>query len=138
MVHVQNLRWSLIAKRIPGRTDNQVKNYWNTHLSKKLRKRDAGIDPARVSEVSEASSGANSTNAHTDDNHKSKEETKVAVESRGSRSHSDNTEIQAEEHSVMVGDNSGMSSLWDFGGMSMTTLLFHHEYPNNDLSWLRP
>ncbi|XP_061354090.1 transcription factor WER-like [Gastrolobium bilobum] len=29
-------RWSLIAGRIPGRTDNQVKNYWNSHLSKKL------------------------------------------------------------------------------------------------------
>ncbi|KAK7265692.1 hypothetical protein RJT34_33315 [Clitoria ternatea] len=29
-------RWSLIAGRIPGRTDNQVKNYWNTHLSKKV------------------------------------------------------------------------------------------------------
>lgn len=29
-------RWALIAKRVPGRTDNQVKNYWNTHLSKKL------------------------------------------------------------------------------------------------------
>ena len=30
------LRWSLIAGRVPGRTDNQVKNHWNTHLSKKL------------------------------------------------------------------------------------------------------
>uniref|UniRef100_A0A6M2F7V0 Transcription factor WER-like n=1 Tax=Populus davidiana TaxID=266767 RepID=A0A6M2F7V0_9ROSI len=29
-------RWSLIAGRVPGRTDNQVKNHWNTHLSKKL------------------------------------------------------------------------------------------------------
>ncbi|XP_041006667.1 LOW QUALITY PROTEIN: transcription factor MYB82-like [Juglans microcarpa x Juglans regia] len=28
-------RWSLIAGRIPGRTDNEVKNYWNTHLNKK-------------------------------------------------------------------------------------------------------
>ncbi|KAH9299074.1 hypothetical protein KI387_030756, partial [Taxus chinensis] len=27
-------RWSLIAGRLPGRTDNEVKNYWNTHLSK--------------------------------------------------------------------------------------------------------
>ncbi|XP_012077563.1 transcription factor MYB36 [Jatropha curcas] len=29
-------RWSLIASRLPGRTDNDVKNYWNTKLKKKL------------------------------------------------------------------------------------------------------
>ncbi|KAK1259442.1 Transcription repressor MYB5 [Acorus gramineus] len=36
-------RWSLIAGRIPGRTDNEIKNYWNIHLSKKLIGQ--GIDP---------------------------------------------------------------------------------------------
>uniref|UniRef100_A0A7N0T462 Uncharacterized protein n=1 Tax=Kalanchoe fedtschenkoi TaxID=63787 RepID=A0A7N0T462_KALFE len=29
-------RWSLIAGRLPGRTDNEIKNYWNTRLSKKI------------------------------------------------------------------------------------------------------
>ncbi|KAL9381334.1 hypothetical protein Peur_026991 [Populus x canadensis] len=30
------LRWSLIAGRLPGRTANDVKNYWNTNLRKKV------------------------------------------------------------------------------------------------------
>ena len=37
-------RWSLIAGRLPGRTDNEIKNYWNTHIRRKLVAR--GIDPA--------------------------------------------------------------------------------------------
>ncbi|KAM3396542.1 myb-related protein [Capsicum galapagoense] len=36
-------RWSQIAGRLPGRTDNEIKNYWNTHLVKKLK--NTGIDP---------------------------------------------------------------------------------------------
>ncbi|KAL9275543.1 Transcription factor WER-like protein [Drosera capensis] len=39
IIRLHNLlgnRWSLIAGRVPGRTDNQVKNHWNSHLSKKL------------------------------------------------------------------------------------------------------
>ncbi|KAE8706335.1 Transcription factor RAX1 [Hibiscus syriacus] len=29
-------RWSIIAAQMPGRTDNDIKNYWNTKLKKKL------------------------------------------------------------------------------------------------------
>jgi myb proto-oncogene protein len=29
-------RWSMIAARLPGRTDNEIKNVWHTHLKKRL------------------------------------------------------------------------------------------------------
>ncbi|CAL9051572.1 unnamed protein product [Musa banksii] len=36
-------KWSKISTHLPGRTDNEIKNYWNTHLRKKLLR--VGIDP---------------------------------------------------------------------------------------------
>ncbi|KAK4430017.1 Transcription factor [Sesamum alatum] len=36
-------RWSAIAAHLPKRTDNEVKNYWNTRLKKRLTR--MGIDP---------------------------------------------------------------------------------------------
>ncbi|VAH36339.1 unnamed protein product [Triticum turgidum subsp. durum] len=36
-------RWATIATHLEGRTDNEIKNYWNTHIRKKLMR--MGVDP---------------------------------------------------------------------------------------------
>ncbi|KAL5717281.1 hypothetical protein ACHQM5_010315 [Ranunculus cassubicifolius] len=46
IIHLHSVlgnKWSQIATHLTGRTDNEIKNYWNTHLKKKLLQ--MGIDP---------------------------------------------------------------------------------------------
>ncbi|XVF45530.1 hypothetical protein PTKIN_Ptkin02bG0213600 [Pterospermum kingtungense] len=56
--HLGN-KWSLIAGRLPGRTDNEIKNYWNTHIRRKLLNR--GIDPATHRPLNEAAAAQDLT-----------------------------------------------------------------------------
>ncbi|CAN4099441.1 unnamed protein product [Withania somnifera] len=44
-------RWSSIAAKLPGRTDNEIKNIWHTHLKKKLKNYEAPQNSKRQSKI---------------------------------------------------------------------------------------
>ncbi|XP_050367676.1 transcription factor MYB59 isoform X1 [Argentina anserina] len=52
-------RWSRIARKLPGRTDNEIKNYWRTHMRKKAQEKKRAMSPSSPS--SNCSSSSNIT-----------------------------------------------------------------------------
>uniref|UniRef100_A0A7N0U9S3 Uncharacterized protein n=2 Tax=Kalanchoe fedtschenkoi TaxID=63787 RepID=A0A7N0U9S3_KALFE len=52
-------RWSRIARKLPGRTDNEIKNYWRTHMRKKAQEQKQTITPSTA--LSDSSSSSNPT-----------------------------------------------------------------------------
>lgn len=49
-------RWSRIARKLPGRTDNEIKNYWRTHMRKKAQERKRGLSASSSSTSSKSPS----------------------------------------------------------------------------------
>ncbi|KMT05319.1 hypothetical protein BVRB_7g174540 isoform B [Beta vulgaris subsp. vulgaris] len=55
-------RWSRIARRLPGRTDNEIKNYWRTHMRKKAQEKKQETSPSSSSSTSTTSNSFSSSN----------------------------------------------------------------------------
>ncbi|AED97231.1 myb domain protein 59 [Arabidopsis thaliana] len=58
-------RWSKIARKLPGRTDNEIKNYWRTHMRKKAQEKKRPMSPTSSSSNCCSSSMTTTTSQDT-------------------------------------------------------------------------
>ncbi|KDP46431.1 hypothetical protein JCGZ_10271 [Jatropha curcas] len=54
-------RWSKIAKHLPGRTDNEIKNYWRTRIQKHIKQAEAFAGQNTNSEINEHATSSSSS-----------------------------------------------------------------------------
>ncbi|KAK1692241.1 hypothetical protein QYE76_008938 [Lolium multiflorum] len=60
-------RWSRIARKLPGRTDNEIKNYWRTHMRKMAQEEKTKKKGTAASSPSSSSTSATTCSASATD-----------------------------------------------------------------------
>ncbi|KAM0934114.1 putative transcription factor MYB-HB-like family [Dioscorea sansibarensis] len=68
-------KWSKIASYLPGRTDNEIKNVWNTHLKKRLRSTSSSNSSSHPSPSPSPSSSSSLPSSSSSDQSEAKSST---------------------------------------------------------------
>ncbi|KAK8559220.1 hypothetical protein V6N13_098809 [Hibiscus sabdariffa] len=72
-------KWSKIASHLPGRTDNEIKNMWNTHLKKRLASKNGKTHQKDETKESSMASSSSSSCISSSSGKNSREASAMAV-----------------------------------------------------------
>ncbi|KAG0562421.1 hypothetical protein KC19_9G144700 [Ceratodon purpureus] len=133
-------RWSTIAAHLPGRTDNEIKNYWNTHLKKRLLQ--LGIDPVThkpcrssdldvletsSAEMNKFSSSVSSTQSHMSQWDRVRMETEARLSSTNSFPRPTPPQPSAYDHRVAPSDAEAFMSSWKAAQIADSREVLHSD-----------
>ncbi|KAI3893202.1 hypothetical protein MKX03_007034 [Papaver bracteatum] len=100
-------RWSAIAARLPGRTDNEIKNVWHTHLKKRLFKQNQPNPAAQHYAMEDIA-----TNPTGESNSSNLEDQKLSPQHSSSEfsSSTEFSDANADNHDMNINENTNIWS----------------------------
>ncbi|XVF80985.1 hypothetical protein PTKIN_Ptkin15bG0120200 [Pterospermum kingtungense] len=151
-------RWSAIAASLPGRTDNEIKNVWHTHLKKRVMKNHNGSnDNKRQVNIDSSKAIKKEQEPVADHSHRNRpvsppessscEDSTTTTSENNSdmcmkmETHEDSSEIDENFWSeVWSADNSSMASDFLVFGFDPPQQSHHHDhhFPSSPLATLEP
>lgn len=132
-------RWSKIASHFPGRTDNEIKNHWNTKIKKKMKH--LGLDPSThepINNITDQTEPNQKTNPNMCSNTTEEEEIKdqtskddVIAEATKTLTISDNDEeLLAKTCKILCAEEVDIESLFEGNEISISSSSFSSLYSN--------